>query len=193
MKRLTYTFASLLISSPFGAQQPGVPKAFQNFRVPPSATLRFLASEEGRAFLKATGNPLAGPAIRAFGEPSKGAMVPAAWLADFHGEATSPAPAASACAGPQGARFNLEPRANAVPQNQASADFLLNRVGSNEDLIVQAANDWRGNLTSDKQWDQSVSGYYVHRAATADCSVQFEGGLPAFSAQDSNLITDSLP
>src|ERR1700677_2679433 len=80
MKRLTYTFASLLISSAFGAQQPAVPKAFQNFRVPPSATLRFLASEEGRAFLKATGNPLAGPAIRAFGEPSKTAVVPAAWL-----------------------------------------------------------------------------------------------------------------
>ena len=188
MKRLTYTFASLLISSAFGAQQPAVPKAFQNFRVPPSATLRFLASEEGRAFLKATGNPLAGPAIRAFGEPSKTAVVPAAWLADFHGEAKSPAPAASACGGPQGTRFNLEPRANAVPQNQASADFLLNRVGSNEDLIVQAANDWRGNLASDTQWDQSVSGYYVHRAAAADCSVQFEGGLPAFSAQGSNLM-----
>ena len=51
MKRLTYTLTSLLISSAFGAQQSAVPEAFQNFRVPPSATLRFLASEEGRAFL----------------------------------------------------------------------------------------------------------------------------------------------
>jgi len=188
MKRLICTFASLLIHSAIGAQQPAVPKAFQNFRVPPSATLRFLASEEGRAFLKATGHPLAEPAIRAFGEPSKTAVVPPAWFADFTTEAESPAPAPSPCGGPQGARFNLEPRANAVAQNQASADFLLNRVGPNEDLIVQAANDWRGNLTSDKHWDRSVSGYYVHRAAAADCSVQFEGGLPVFSAQNSTLM-----
>ena len=183
MKRLTYTLTSLLISSAFGAQQSAVPEAFRSFRVPPSATLRFLASEEGRAFLKATGHPLAEPAIRAFGEPSKTIAVPPAWFADLTTEAESPAPAPSPCGGPQGARFNLEPRANAVAQNQASADFLLNRVGPNEDLIVQAANDWRGNLTSDKHWDRSVSGYYVHRAAVADCSVQFEGGLPKFSAQ----------
>jgi len=183
MKRFTYTLASLLISSAFGAQQPAVPKVFQNFRVPPSAPLRFLASEEGRSFLRATGSPLAGPAIRAFGEPLKTTEVPHSWLADFTSKAAAVQPAASPCGGPQGARFNLEPSANAVPQNQASADFLLNRVGLNEDLIVQAANDWRGNLASDAQWDQSVSGYYVHRAARADCSVQFEGGLPAFTAQ----------
>jgi len=80
MKRLTYTLAGLLISSAFGAKK--LPEAFRNFRVPPSATLRFLASEEGRAFLKATGHPLAEPAIRAFGEPSKTTAVPPAWFAD---------------------------------------------------------------------------------------------------------------
>src|SRR5277367_1845585 len=123
MKRFTYTLASLLISSAFGAQQPAAPKAFQNFRVPPSATLRFLASEEGRAFLKATGNPLAGAAIRAFGEPLPTTLVPQAWLTDFTSKAASmqpfAQPATTPCGGPQGARFNLEPRANAVPQNQA--------------------------------------------------------------------------
>ena len=42
--------------------------------------------------------------------------------------------------------LNLEPRASAVPQNEGNADFLPNRIGAGEDLIVQAANDWRGNL-----------------------------------------------
>jgi hypothetical protein len=77
----------------------------------------------------------------------------------------------------------LEPRANAVPQNQASADFIVNGIGPNNDLVVQAGNDWRGNLTGPTHWDQSVSGYYVHRSATADCSTQFEGGLPSFTFQ----------
>jgi hypothetical protein len=183
MKRLTYILSGFLVVTAFGAQPPAIPKAFRNFRVAPSAPLRFLASEEGRTFLKATGHPLAGPAILAFGEPSRTTAVPPAWLANFAAAGSSSQPTAAPCSGSQGARFNLEPRAGAVPQNEASADFLLNRVGANEDLIVQAANDWRGNLTSDAQWDQSVSGYYVHRSAVSDCSVQFEGGLPAFTAQ----------
>jgi hypothetical protein len=68
-----------------------------------------------------------------------------------------------------------------VPQNEANADFLPNRIGAGEDLIVQAANDWRGNLPP-AHWDQNVSGYYVHRKA-GGCSVQFEGGLPTFTFQ----------
>ena len=59
----------------------------------------------------------------------------------------------------------------------------MNRVGPGEDLIVQAANDWRGNLSPPVLWDQSVSGYYVHRSSAADCSAQFEGGLPGFTTQ----------
>lgn len=86
------------------------------------------------------------------------------------------------CNASTGARFNLEPRANAVSQNQPNADFLLNRVSANDDLIVQVANDDRGNLKTTK-WDGSVSGYYVHSSATADCSVQFEGGLPTITSQ----------
>ena len=169
--------------NPTVRKQP-IPEVFRRFRIPPSAPLRFLASEEGRSFLLATGHPLAKAAIRAFGQPVKTATVPA-WLDSTTADGLSGGaePAASGCAGSSGARFNLEPRANAVPQNQAAADFLLNRVGPNEDLIVQTANDWRGNLSPPVRWDQSVSGYYVHRSAAADCSVQFEGGLPGFTAQ----------
>src|SRR5215469_9872959 len=86
----------------------------------------------------------------------------------------APVAAIVPCNTPAGARFNLEPRANASAQNQPNADFLLNRAGTNDDLIVQVANDFRGNLTT-TQWDGSVSGYYIHRSTTADCSTQFEG------------------
>lgn len=91
------------------------------------------------------------------------------------GSATVPCNAAA------GARFNLEPRVNAAPQNQPNADFLLNRIAPNDDLIVQVADDFRGNLKT-AVWDGSVSGYYVHASTTADCSVQFEGGLPPITS-----------
>ncbi len=183
----TIILFSIVTAGALSAQthKQAMPEAFRQFRIPPSGPLRFLASEEGRSFLKATGHPLAKAAILAFGEPAKTTAVPQSWFAQARAaeDSQSAAPAANGCSGPEGARFNLEPRPNAVPQNQASADFLLNRVGSGEDLIVGAANDWRGNLDSGVNWDQSVSGYYVHRATAADCSVQFEGGLPAFTAQ----------
>jgi len=163
--------------------QSRMSQVFEGFRIPPSAGLRFLASEEGRAFLKATGHPLAQPAIAAFGEPSKTTVVPAPWFRQAAQAGENSVPATVPCAGGSGAQFNLEPRANAVPQNEATADFLPNRTGAGNDLIVQTANDWRGNLVSDSHWDQSVSGYYVHRSSTADCSTQFEGGLPRFTFQ----------
>ncbi len=166
-----------------------IPQAFQGKRIPASAEARFLASEEGRAFLLATGHPLGQYAVNRFGEPARTTEVPAEWLQLKENASVDAgvAPAGVPCGGAEGARFNLEPRANAVPQNQASADFLPNRVGPNEDLLVQGANDWRGNLTT-AQWDLSVSGYYVHRSATADCSVQFEGGLPSISSQGKTFM-----
>jgi hypothetical protein len=85
------------------------------------------------------------------------------------------------CNTPTGTRFNLEPRVNAIDQSAASADFLLNGVGLDNDLIVQMANDSRGLA-------QSHSGYYVHRSTTPDCSVQFEGGLPPFQFQGDTFI-----
>ena len=168
---------------------PSVPAAFQGLRARPGGSLRFLASGEGRSFLLATGHPIAPYAIQLFGEPSKKTVVPVSWYREFESAQRSPAqteqvPGSVSCTGIGGARFNLEPRASAVPQNEANADFLPNRIGAGEDLIVQAANDWRGNLAKDAHWDESVSGYYVHRTA-GGCSVQFEGGLPNFTAQGS--------
>ena len=163
--------------------QSSIPEAFRHFRILPSAPARFLASGEGRSFLRATGHPLASAAIRAFGEPSKDTVVPASWFQQPPAAQDSGAAAPAPCNSAAGARFNLEPRANAVPQNQPSVDFLPNRLGPGQDLIVEAATDWRGNLSPSVQWDQSVSGYYVHRAAAADCGTQFEGGLPNFLFQ----------
>jgi len=148
---------------------------------------RFLTSDEGRAFLKATGHPLAPYAIAAFGEPAKDTVIPPQWMRPIANAEASIGPATDPCTGNNGARFNLEPRANAFPQNEATADFLPNRIGSGDDLIVQGANDWRGNLTNVK-WDGNVSGYYVHRSTTADCSTQFEGGLPTITVQGSVLF-----
>ncbi len=171
------------LSTP-SSQALTLPKAFQGFRRRPSPELLFLASEEGRAYLLATHHPLAQAAIAAFGEPSKTTHVPEAWLqaaAMSHADSANP-PATASCSTSAGTRFNLEPRANAVPQSATFADFLFGRVGPNEDLIVQAGNDWRGNLAPPVNWDGNVSGYYVHRSTTADCSVQFEGGLPTFAS-----------
>ena len=95
-------------------------------------------------------------------------------------------PAAMPCTGPSGARFNLEPRAGAVPQQNPAADFILNGAGPGADLIVQTANDGRGSVAT-SNWDGSLSGYYVHRAAGGGCGVQFEGGLPSFTFQGSTV------
>jgi len=155
-----------------------------------SATARFLASEEGRSLLEVSGHPLSRYVNQAFGEPSLDALAAARtrWHAQTAARAQSEAsPAATPCTGDSGARFNLEPRAGAVPQQNAAADFILNGVGQGEDLIVQTANDWRGAFATGT-WDNSMSGYYVHRAAAADCSVQFEGGLPAITYQGGPVL-----
>ena len=150
----------------------------------------FLASEEGRALLKATAHPLAHAAIQAFGEPSTAALQRAAAMARETENANQDFQSAFAvapCSATTGTRFNLEPRTNAVVQNAPAVDFLPNRLGSGADLIVQTANDFRGVMTG-KAWDQSISGYYVHRTTTADCSVQFEGGLPAIQFQGNSML-----
>jgi hypothetical protein len=155
-----------------------------------SATARFLASDEGRGLLEASGHPLSRYLNQAFGEPSAEALAAARgrWHAQASVVAESEAtPAATPCTGDFGARFNLEPRAGAVPQQNAAADFILNGAGQGDDLIVQSANDWRGAFAS-ATWDNSLSGYYVHRAAIADCSVQFEGGLPSITYQGGAVL-----
>lgn len=140
--------------------------------------------------LEVSGHPLSRYVNQAFGEPSATALEAARtrWQARAAEPAQSEAaPDATSCAGGSGARFNLEPRAGAVPQQSPAADFILGGAGQGKDLIVQAANDWRGAFPSNT-WDNSVSGYYVHRAAAADCSVQFEGGLPAITYQGSTVL-----
>jgi hypothetical protein len=162
-------------------RQLHVPPQAQHVR---SSMYRYLASDEGRAWMQVSGNPKSKYLNHRFGAPSAAAverariflLQMAAQPQQLESESSAgPVP----CTGKSGARFNLEPRANALPQYEATADFILNGAGSGADLIVQAANDARGNLTGGR-WDGSVSGYYVHTSGTADCSVQFEGGLPNF-------------
>jgi len=144
----------------------------------------FLTSEEGRALLQVSGSPISKSLNERFGEPSQAALDQArvrwAEISARRAQIGSElAPASVRCNNNGGARFNLEPRRNAVFQNGPSADFILNGAGPKADLIVQTANDWRGAFPS-TTWDNSMSGYYVHSSSTADCSVQFEGGLPNF-------------
>jgi len=80
-----------------------------------------------------------------------------------------------------GARFNLEPRANALPQNTESVDFLLNRVSSGVDLVVGAANDQRTSIGG-------FDAYYVHRQGS-NCEVDFEGTLSS-AAIDPTVVAD---
>ena len=115
-----------------------------------------------------------------------GAMIRERLLQQKTGSASSDNAATSAqdlvpCNGPTGARFNLEPRNNAVPQTATSTDFILNGAGLDSDLIVEMADDTRG-------LDNSGSAYYVHRSSTADCSLQFEGGLPPFQFQGDTFV-----
>jgi len=191
----TATYPQTPVRHNVRAQSPSrlkltLPPEFLASRTPRTGTLAFIASEEGRSFLKATGHPLAKYAIARWGEPSKTTVVPAPWLEqanEARQQLTSAPDATSTCDASNGTRFNLEPRANATMQTEAMADFLPNRIGPADDLIVQAANDWRGNLPS-KTWDNSISGYYVHTSSKADCSVQFEGGLPNFTSQGNSYI-----
>jgi len=155
-----------------------------------SATARFLVSDEGRSLMEVSGHPLSRYLNQAFGEPSPEALAKARarWQRQTApADTAETAPEATACNGNTGARFNLEPRSAAVPQQNAAADFILNGVGSGKDLIVQTANDWRGASAS-STWDNSMSGYYVHSSATADCSVQFEGGLPAITYKGNSVL-----
>lgn len=98
------------------------------------------------------------------------------------GTALHAAPTA-VCGADFGAKFNLEPAANAVPQQLEAVDFIPNRIGPDEDLVVGGSYDFRGTGLGSPApkgvvWAGSVSGYYVHRSAAQDCSAQFEGGLP---------------
>jgi hypothetical protein len=163
-------------------QQPGQSRLRVPAKAQPihSSYYTYLASEEGRAMMQVAGRPISKYLNDKYGAPSPAVVEQArARLQRMAAQPveTKPAQAAGSCNASAGARFNLEPRANAVPQIEPVADFILNGVGPGDDLIVQAANEWRGVFPINT-WNDSVSGYYVHTSNTADCSVQFEGGLP---------------
>src|SRR5579863_2409343 len=185
-------FAGLLCAAAF-AQTGGFPRVGPSGQphVSPqaqhqqSSMYRYLESDEGRAWMQVSGNPKSKALNQRFGEPSPAALERARIL--LHQMKTQPSqlepePSAKSqpCNGESGARFNLEPRVNAVLQVTPTADFIVNGAGAGSDLIVQTATDARGNLPPGGPWDGSLSGYYVHTSSTADCSVQFEGGLPNF-------------
>lgn len=170
------------------ARKLHVPPSAQSLR---SSMYRYLVSDEGRAWMQVSGNPKSKALNQRFGEPSATALAHAQILLQqmsaqrqFKPEPATPS---VGCNASPGVRFNLEPRVNAVSQNEPTADFILNGAGTGTDLIVQTANDARGNLPPGSAWDGSLSGYYVHTSASAsvstnlDCSVQFEGGLPSFN------------
>ena len=78
------------------------------------------------------------------------------------------------CGGALGTQFNLEPPANAVPQQLEAVDFIPNGVALNEDLVVGGAFDSRGVTfaaanASTPHWDASVGGYYVRRSSAPGC------------------------
>jgi len=87
----------------------------------------------------------------------------------------------SPCAGPNGSRFNLEPRHNAVAQAAQSVAVLRNRAAQGVDLVVATATDERGLAAT-------TDDFYVQRS-TANCVVDFEGGLPFIS----NIIDTFAP
>jgi hypothetical protein len=111
------------------------------------------------------------------------------WLVSLLGATSLPAqetpvPGTSVVVNPDcnGTRFNLEPRANALPQNTESVDFLLNRVSPGMDLVVGAGNDQRSTIGG-------FDAYYVHRQGS-HCGVDFEGTLST-SAIDPTVVADA--
>lgn len=96
-----------------------------------------------------------------------------------------PARAQSGCTGPNGGRFNLEPRPNAVVEAARSVAFLPGRAGPNLDLVVATATDERGVAGS-------PDGFYVQRS-NANCTPDFEGGLPAISNAYDLFLPNGTP
>jgi hypothetical protein len=94
----------------------------------------------------------------------------------------------SSCSGPNGSRFNLEPRPNAVTQSALSVAFLPNRAGPGTDLVVTTAADARGLATNPNQSLEDADAYYVQRS-NSNCAPDFEGGVPPIN----NVIDRFVP
>lgn len=104
-------------------------------------------------------------------------------------QTVNPAQLDSPCGAGAGARFNLEPRADPLPQSGTAIDFLPGAGLGGSDLVVGAASDMRLLTTGSGTAPDfrgvfgmtSQTGFYVHRsdADLNPCTADLEGGLPA--------------
>jgi hypothetical protein len=147
---------------------------------PRTGIVAFLLSPRGRQIVRASNHPMARALLRRLGEePQAAAPVfrPAPHSSLSSG--SQPSAASIGCGTATGTRFNQEPRTppDALPQNSPAVDFLLGSGLQGGDLVVGAANDFRGFFGG---IGNSGTGYYVHRngADPNPCTAQFEGGLP---------------
>jgi len=150
---------------------------------PRTGITAFLLSPQGRQILRASNHPLARALLQRLGEESQ-AVAPAFRPASqaSPGIDSELSAAAVGCGTVTGTRFNREPRTppDALPQNSTSVDFLPGSGLQGGDLVVGAANDFRGSFGG---LGDSGTGYYVHRngADTNPCTPEFEGGLPTIT------------
>ncbi len=147
---------------------------------PRTGIVAFLLSPRGRQIVRASNHPMARSLMRRLGEESQAAAPVSHPVRQTSLWSSGQPPAASiGCGTATGTRFNQEPRTppDALPQNSPAVDFLLGSGLQGSDLVVGAANDFRGFFGG---LGDSGTGYYVHRngADPNPCTSQFEGGLP---------------
>jgi hypothetical protein len=96
-------------------------------------------------------------------------------------------PNTSPCTGPNGSRFNLEPRPNAVVQAAQSVAFLPNGAAQHDDLVLATATDMRGISAG------SNDVFYVQRSSS-NCKPDLEGELPIISNNtDKDWVPNGTP
>jgi hypothetical protein len=196
-KILWMTILVLAGAAPLFAQMPTIgslvnPPAFQKYAAPVSSRLAFLASDKGKQFLLQAPSPMARKLLQRY----HGAAAAAQWDKTPHQYMNYGAPSGARSLGnspnvatamavlPRAAvtrcsatRFNLEPAANALPQNEQSIDFKFQGGSTTAaDMAVEVSNDFRGFFLSPAVFSPSISGYYVED--TAGCAPRYEGGTP---------------
>lgn len=167
-----------------GAESATVPgRIHQNnaSSMPRTGIVGFLLSPSGRQIVRASNHPMARALLRRLGEESQAQPVVRP-LQSTSSSGSELSPTEVGCGTATGTRFNREPRTppDALPQDSPAVDFLLGSGLQGGDLVVGAANDFRGFFGG---LGDSATGYYVHRNGTDanPCTAQFEGGLPAIT------------
>jgi hypothetical protein len=169
-------------------KNPSNPPMFQKYAAPVSSRIAFFASEKGKQTLLSAPNPIAKTILQRYW----GKDVAAQWDKTPHKYIAAGSPSAAPSKGNNGpsinitpastsrcpaTRFNLEPRANALPQNEESIAFKFQGGSSTAaDMAVEVANDFRGFFKSPAVFSPSISGYYY--IDTAGCTPRVEGGTP---------------